>query len=73
MVHLNGHADATGGDVKNLKLSEERVQAVVDALVTFGISRDRIHTDYFGEDRPVCDNTTEEGRACNRSVVVYIK
>ena len=73
VVQLSGHADATGGDVENLKLSEKRVDAVVEALESFGVSKDRIQTSYFGENRPVCPNDTEEGRACNRSVVVYIK
>lgn len=72
-VHLSGHADASGEDLDNLKLSEARVLAVYHELKAHGLTDDRIRTDYFGEGRPICSNETEEGRACNRSVVVYLR
>ena len=67
---IAGHTDDTGTETDNLKLSQERAQAVKDFLVEFyGIDPDRLVARGYGESQPVASNTTEGGRARNRRVV----
>lgn len=68
-VHLVGHTDSTGLFDHNLKLSEARAAAVVNALVTqHGIAAARLRASGVGQLSPVASNRTEEGRARNRRV-----
>lgn len=69
-VGVEGHTDNTGSPATNKVLSEARARSVVDAIVAAGISRDRLDPVGFGQDRPIADNRTEEGRAKNRRVEV---
>ncbi len=66
LVEVEGHTDAIGSDVYNKRLSERRSQAVVAYLVQKNISRDRLQPLGFGEERPIADNNSAEGRAMNR-------
>lgn len=52
IVKLEGHTDAVGSDSSNLELSQKRVQAVADYLMSKGIARAQIQTLYFGESQP---------------------
>lgn len=65
---IEGHTDDVGQQDFNLKLSEDRAAAVVDALVAAGIPRERLSASGFGSDRPIGDNGTSEGRARNRRI-----
>lgn len=68
-----GHTDSDGNDETNLKLSRERAKSVKKALVNiYNISSNRLTTDGEGENQPVEDNSTVEGKAQNRRVV-FIK
>jgi len=68
-IHLVGHTDSTGLFDHNLKLSEARAAAVVNALVTqHGIAAARLRASGVGQLSPVASNRTEEGRARNRRV-----
>lgn len=68
-IHLVGHTDSTGLFDHNLKLSEARAAAVVNALVTqHGIAAARLKASGVGQLSPVASNRTEEGRAKNRRV-----
>lgn len=67
---VDGFADSTGAEAYNLKLSQNRAQAVKDALVKEGVESNRLEVRAFGEQYPKCTNDTPEGRACNRRVVV---
>jgi outer membrane protein OmpA-like peptidoglycan-associated protein len=69
-VGIEGHTDNTGDAAANKVLSGARARSVVDALVAGGITRDRLDPVGFGQERPVADNRTEEGRAKNRRVEV---
>ncbi len=70
---IEGYADSTGPDQLNMKLSEQRAQAVKDKLVKdYGISGDRLKTEGYGKSRPIADNSTPEGRAQNRYAVEMI-
>ena len=71
-IELGGHTDSIGSDESNLKLSQERVNSVMNYLVNKGIANNRIVAVGYGEDKPVASNTTDEGRAQNRRVEVKI-
>ena len=65
-IEVGGHTDNQGDDQYNLKLSQERAQAVVNYLVNKGIDKSRLTAKGYGETKPIADNDTEEGRAKNR-------
>ncbi len=67
-VEISGHADNTGTDEHNNKLSKNRAQKVSDYLIQKGIARERITTTGYGESRPAATNDTKEGRQKNRRV-----
>jgi outer membrane protein OmpA-like peptidoglycan-associated protein len=72
-IAINGHTDNIGSRDYNIKLSEQRAAAVVDAIVASGISRNRMNSGGFGPDQPIADNNTEKGRAKNRRVELVKK
>lgn len=65
-VEIGGYTDNTGDPAANLKLSDERANAVRGKLVELGVSADALVAKGYGDANPVADNTTEEGRAKNR-------
>lgn len=65
---VEGHTDYTGDDIFNQNLSERRSDSIKGALMAMGIREDRIRTTGFGENNPVADNGTREGRQANRRV-----
>ena len=67
-IEVGGHTDNVGTPEANQKLSQERAQAVMAALVQRGITADRMTAKGYGQSTPVADNRTEEGRAKNRRV-----
>lgn len=69
-VEIQGHTDYVGTDAYNQALSERRANSVKAYLVSQGISEGRITTKGFGESQPTADNSTAEGRAENRRVII---
>lgn len=67
-ISIEGHTDNVGSDESNQKLSEERAQSVLNALVALGIDSSRLKSKGWGASKPIADNRTEEGRAKNRRV-----
>jgi outer membrane protein OmpA-like peptidoglycan-associated protein len=67
-IEVAGHTDSRGSDEYNTKLSQRRVDAVRDYLVSKGIAADRLFAKGYGESQPVADNATDEGRFKNRRV-----
>lgn len=67
-IEVAGHTDDRGSDEYNMKLSEQRAEAVRNYLISKGISADRLTAKGYGETKPVADNATEEGRFKNRRV-----
>jgi outer membrane protein OmpA-like peptidoglycan-associated protein len=73
-VLVEGHADSTGTDAYNLKLSRTRAEIVRDYLVqNLGIAPGIVAVRAFGERSPVASNRTREGRRKNRRVVVTFR
>ena len=65
---VEGHTDSTGNAASNQTLSEQRSQAIVAKLVELGIAQDRLTAVGKGQNSPIADNNTDEGRAKNRRV-----
>jgi outer membrane protein OmpA-like peptidoglycan-associated protein len=69
---IEGNTDNTGPEDFNLKLSQQRADAVRDALVSRGVGADRITTRGYGPKYPVVANDTAAGRQQNRRVEVVV-
>jgi outer membrane protein OmpA-like peptidoglycan-associated protein len=67
-VSIEGHTDNTGNAAVNKKLSLERANAVMNALVQSGIAKTRLKAVGYGAERPLVANDTDEGKAQNRRV-----
>ena len=65
---VEGHTDNTGNAATNQTLSEARSKAIVDKLVENGIAANRLASAGKGQDSPIAENSTDEGRAKNRRV-----
>ena len=72
LIDVMGHTDSTGGEQYNLDLSRRRAESVATYLTSRGVSRARLETIGYGEQYPVADNSTPEGRAQNRRVEIRI-
>ncbi|WP_452219622.1 OmpA family protein [Lacinutrix salivirga] len=70
--HIAGHTDNTGDATANMELSKNRALAVRDYLLSKGMTIDRLTAKGYGQDNPIADNTTEEGRAKNRRVEIFL-
>src|SRR5688572_32468356 len=71
-IQLEGHTDNQGSAKANLKLSEDRVEAVKKYLSSKGISKDRVKTKAYGGSQPLSNEMTQEARAKNRRVEMRI-
>ena len=71
-VTIEGFTDSVGDPNYNERLSQERAQAVRDALVERGVNPERIQTRGYGEQYPIASNDTEAGRQMNRRVEIII-
>ena len=71
-VIVVGHTDSTGADEYNMTLSKNRAFSVTNYFVSKGLSATRFTTNWFGEEQPIADNTTAEGRSKNRRVNMAI-
>lgn len=72
-IHLAGHTDHIGDVESNNQLSLERAKSVKDYLISNGIDSSIIYLDALGEEIPIFDNSTKEGREQNRRVEVYFR
>lgn len=72
VIQLEGHTDNLGNAKANMKLSENRVEAVKKYIVSKGISKGRIKTKAFGGTQPLSNETTTETRNLNRRVEMRI-
>ena len=72
VIQLEGHTDFIGNAKSNLKLSQERVDAVKNYCVEKGAIKNRIKTKAFGGTNPLSRENTEEARRMNRRVELRV-
>ncbi|OXB23211.1 cell envelope biogenesis protein OmpA [Flavobacterium tructae] len=63
---IEGHTDSTGSAKINDKLSQERADAVKNALIERGVNAENLESKGFGSSQPVASNKTAAGKAQNR-------
>ena len=71
-VEIQGHTDSVGTDSVNLKVGQDRAEAVRRYLSTKGIPLHRLGAVSYGESAPVASNTTAAGRGDNRRVSLVV-
>jgi outer membrane protein OmpA-like peptidoglycan-associated protein len=71
-IKLGGYTDNTGDATANQALSEARAKNVMDALAGKGVDASRMESEGYGDQHPVADNSTEEGRAQNRRIALRV-
>jgi outer membrane protein OmpA-like peptidoglycan-associated protein len=71
-IKIEGHTDSTGNAEANLRISQQRADSVLNALVSLGVAAERVTAAGMGQDFPIATNDTEEGRAQNRRVDVIL-
>jgi outer membrane protein OmpA-like peptidoglycan-associated protein len=71
-ITVEGHTDSVGGDDYNMKLSENRANAVRTYLISQGLDSSIVTAQGFGKTRPVADNSTAAGRQQNRRVEMVV-
>ena len=67
-LEIGGNTDNKGNPKSNLDLSKRRAEAVKQYLIEKGLSGDRFTAKGFGQDKPIADNNTEDGRQRNRRI-----
>ena len=71
-LEIQGHTDATGPKDLNMRLGEQRAEAVRLYLNQQGVALNRMSTISYGDTSPVADNSHRDGRAQNRRVAVIV-
>jgi uncharacterized repeat protein (TIGR01451 family) len=72
-IEIAGHTDSTASEAYNLALSRKRAQSVMEYFKTKCIWPDRMKAAGYGEQYPIADNGTPEGRAQNRRIEFHVK
>lgn len=67
-IEVGGHTDNTGDAAANMTLSQQRADAVVAKLGELGVGAGILTAKGYGQDKPIADNNTEEGKAKNRRI-----
>lgn len=67
-IFIEGHTDSDGKDQYNLELSDRRAKSVRAYLIDKGVADERLQAQGFGEQKPIADNASEDGKAQNRRV-----
>jgi outer membrane protein OmpA-like peptidoglycan-associated protein len=67
-IKITGHTDADGSDAYNKDLSERRAKSIQDFFVKCGLPPHKVVTDFKGEEEPVDNNKTDNGKQRNRRV-----
>lgn len=71
-IKIGGYTDNVGDPQANLKLSRDRASNTMQELVKLGIDPSRLESEGYGEEHPVADNATAEGRQQNRRIDVRV-
>lgn len=72
-VEVAGHTDSQGTSRNNLTLSQRRAETVRRRLISSGVAEARLTANGYGEDRPIADNSTSQGRLRNRRVEFTVR
>ena len=67
-LKIGGYTDNIGDEAHNLDLSQRRATKTMDAIAAAGVDRSRLSAEGYGEQFPVADNSTAEGRDRNRRI-----
>jgi outer membrane protein OmpA-like peptidoglycan-associated protein len=67
-AEISGHTDSSGNDAANKKLSQARADSVRQYLISKGVAESRLTAVGYGEEKPIADNKTAEGKQLNRRV-----
>ena len=73
IVTVYGHTDNTGTKKANVKYGQKRAEALKNYMIKLGAPGKNIKCESKGQDEPIADNSTEEGRALNRRATVELK
>lgn len=71
-IKIGGYTDSTGNADANLKLSQERANAVMSELVKLGVPANRMKAEGYGSKFPVAPNKTPAGRSKNRRIDIRV-
>ncbi|MDH4196149.1 MAG: OmpA family protein [Candidatus Aminicenantes bacterium] len=72
-LSVEGHTDNVGSPASNKALSVARAEAVLNAVVGKGVDASRLTAVGWGQEKPIAENRSEEGRAKNRRVEIVKK
>ncbi|WP_055448355.1 OmpA family protein [Lacinutrix mariniflava] len=70
--HIAGHTDNIGSNETNMLLSEKRASEAKTYLISKGVKTTSITSQGYGEEKPIADNKTADGRIQNRRIEIYI-
>jgi outer membrane protein OmpA-like peptidoglycan-associated protein len=71
-LRIEGYTDSTGDALYNKRLSEQRAGAVVDYLMSQGVDASQLNAIGYGQERPIADNVTEQGKFRNRRIEFWV-
>lgn len=71
-VKLGGYTDNTGNPQQNLELSRQRARSAMNQVVALGVDASRLTAEGYGEQNPIADNATAEGRQRNRRIDINV-
>jgi OmpA-OmpF porin, OOP family len=71
-VKFGGYTDNTGSPDQNLQLSRERASSAMNQVAALGVDASRLTAEGYGEQNPIADNATDEGRQRNRRVDINV-
>ena len=71
-LEIQGHTDSTGTDAINMRLGQDRAEAVRLFMNQQGVPLNRMSTISYGAKSPIAPNDTPDGRAQNRRVIVIV-
>lgn len=72
MMKFGGYTDNTGDPQRNLQLSRERASSAMNLVMALGVDASRLTAEGYGEQNPIADNATAEGRQRNRRVGINV-
>jgi OmpA-OmpF porin, OOP family len=71
-VKFGGYTDNTGSPDQKLQLSRERASSAMNQVAALGVDASRLTAEGYGEQNPIADNATDEGRQRNRRVDINV-